>query len=209
MIKALLLIFEGGTAWDRVVLARRGFLFVFLVHLLPMLLIVAVVEGFGLTHWGKWRPAFKDYNVFTLKHTIGYEAAQTVFTLLAVLASARMVEIMGKTFHGRNNYTQGFTAVVFGLSPMFLFRLLDIAPTMNPYASWLLGICISIWILYQGLPRVMMPDPTHAFGLYLSTALVLFLATGMVRVLTALYLTGNVAVQHSYLGRKLPFLFGH
>jgi hypothetical protein len=209
MIKALLLIFEGGTAWDRVVLARRSFVFIFFVHLLPMLLIVAAVEGFGLSQWGKWRPAFKDYNIFTVKQTIGYEAAQTVFTLLTVLAVARMVEVMGKTFHGRNNFTQGFTAVVYGLSPMFLFRLLDVAPTMNPYASWLLGICLSVWILYQGLPRIMMPDPTHAFGLYLSTALVLFLSTGMVRVLTALYLTGNVAVQHSYLGRKLPFLFGH
>jgi Yip1 domain len=209
MIKALLLIFEGGPAWDRVVLARRGLAFVFFVHLLPMMLIVAAVEGYGMTHWGKWRPSFRDYNIFSLKQTLGYEVAQTVFTLLAVLAIARMVEIMGKTFHGRNNYTQAFTAVVFGLSPMFLFRLLDVAPTMNPYASWLLGIGVSVWILYQGLPRVMMPDPTHAFGLYLSTTLVMFLATGLVRVLTALYLQGNVAVQHSYLGRKLPFLFGH
>lgn len=209
MIKALFLIFEGGTAWDRIVLARRGFVNVFFVHLLPMLLIVAVVEGYGLSHWGKWRPAFKDYNLFSLKQTVGYEAAQSVLMLLAILAMARLVEIMGKTFHGRNNYTQAFSAVVYGLSPMFLFRLLDVAPTMSPYVSWMLGIGLSIWILYQGLPRVMMPDPTHAFGLYLSTAIVLFLTTGFVRVLTALYLQGNVAVQHSYIGRKLPFLFGH
>lgn len=209
MIKALFLIFEGGPAWDRIVLARRSLAYVLCVHLLPMLLIVAVVEGYGLSHWGKWRPAFKDYNKFTMTNTVAYEATQSVCTLLMVLASARLVEIMGKTFHGRNNYTQGFTAVVFGLSPMFLFRLLDVAPTMDPRVSWAFGIGVSIWILYQGLPRIMVPDPTHAFGLYLSTSLVLVLLTGLLRVLTTLYLQGNVAIQHSYLGRKLPFLFGH
>ncbi len=209
MIKALFLIFERGPAWDRIAEARRGFATVFFFNLVPMLLIVAVAEGFSLTHWGKWRPFYKDYNIFSLKQAVTYEVAQSVFNVLAVLAAARLVEVMGKTFHGRNTFTQGFTAVVFGLSPMFLMRLLDVAPTMSPYVSWMLGIGISVWILYQGLPRIMAPDPTHAFGLYISTSMVLFLITGMVRVLTALYLTGNVAVQHSYIGRKLPFLFGH
>lgn len=208
MIKALFLIFEGGPAWDRIALARRSFVFTFAVHLLPMLLILAVAEGYGLSHWGKWRPKFQDYNVLSAREMLSYEVAQSIFTLLAVLFCARVVETMGKTFHGRNNYAQAFTAVVFGLSPMFLLRLLDVAPTMSPYASWLLGIGVSMWILYQGLPRIMLPDPTHAFGLYLSTSAVLFLTTGFVRVMTALYLQGNVDVAHSYLGRKLHLLFG-
>jgi hypothetical protein len=55
----------------------------------------------------------------------------------------------------------------------------------------------------------MLPDPTHAFGLYLSSIIVLVLGTGMFRVLTALYLEGRVDVSHSYIGRKLMILFTH
>jgi len=98
---------------------------------------------------------------------------------------------------------------VFGLSPMYLLRLLDVSRSMSPYAPWLLGIGVTTWILYQGMPRIMLPDPTHAFGLYLSSIIVLILGTGMFRVLTALYLEGRVDVSHSYIGRKLMILFAH
>jgi hypothetical protein len=43
------------------------------------------------------------------------------------------------------------------------------------------------------LPRVMEPDPPHAFGLYLMSSLLLILITGLARFVTAWYLAGKLA----------------
>jgi hypothetical protein len=209
MIKAFFLMFEGGTAWDRIVQARRSFVFIFFFHLLPMLLIVGGAEWYALTHWGKWQPPLGDYKIFTVREATIFEGVQLITSIIAVLLCTRLLEIIAKTFHGRGTWTQAFTTVVFGLSPMFLLRLLDVSRSMSPYAPWILGMGVSMWILYQGMPRIMLPDPTHAFGLYLSSIIVLVLGTGMFRVLTALYLEGRVDVSHSYIGRKLMILFTH
>jgi hypothetical protein len=71
-----------------------------------------------------------------------------------------------------------------------------------------LGMIVSIWILYQGLPRVLMPDPTHAFGLYLSSAMVIILTTGMARLVTAMYIQGYIDFNHSWVIQKVAHLLG-
>ena len=48
MIKALFLIFQTGAAWDRVVKAQRNLGSLLVLYLFPMMLLVAVVDGFGL-----------------------------------------------------------------------------------------------------------------------------------------------------------------
>jgi hypothetical protein len=203
MIKALFLIFETCPAWDRVVAAKRGLAFVLGIYLLPMMLITSVVEAWGLEHWGKWQPHIQEVRHFSRTEVVSYETVQFILLLSAMFISARFIQTVTKTFHGRQTLTQSFTAVAYGLSPMFLCKLLDISSSMNPLITWAIGITMSVWILYQGLPRVLMPDPTHALGLYMVTALMLFLATGLVRVMTAMYLQGRVDVTHSYLVRKI------
>jgi len=46
-------------------------------------------------------------------------------------------------------------------------------------------------VLYQGVPRMMEPDPPHAFGLYLMSSLLLLFITGLARFVTAWYLQGK------------------
>ncbi len=59
-------------------------------------------------------------------------------------------------------------------------RLLDAGHgSVNPWVTWGIGIMMSVWIFYQGLPRMMEPDPAHAFGLYLSTVFVMVLMSGI------------------------------
>jgi hypothetical protein len=144
---------------------------------------------------------------------VGYEVGQFTLNLLMILVCARLVQVLGRTFHGRitYTYTRSLTSVVYGLSPMFLLRLFDPFAGMSPYATWFMGILLSIWILYDGLPRLLAPDPTHALGLYMSSSIVLFMATGLVRAVTAMYLqgsVGNVGIAHSFLGRSLKDLLG-
>ena len=210
MFQALVLLFEGGPAWDRIVLKSQGFATVLVLHLLPMMLITAGLEGLGLAHWGKWQPDFRYYKPFSPHQAIAYEVGQSLLNLVMILICGWVVQVLGRTFHGRITYTyaRSFAAAVYGLSPMFLFRLLDPFPGMSPYITWGLGIVLSIWILYDGLPRLLMPDPTHALGLYMSCSIVLLLATCFVRVVTALYLQGNVGFSHTFLGRHLLDLMG-
>ena len=53
MIKALLLIFEPVATWEGIHRASRSMVSILAVYLLPLLLLVAVCEGYGLVHWGK------------------------------------------------------------------------------------------------------------------------------------------------------------
>ena len=74
--------------------------------------------------------------------------------------------------------------------------------------SWAIGIILSIAVLYHGVPRMMEPDPSHAFGLYFMSALLLVLVTGLVRFVTAAYLQGKFPKLQaivSDLAARLPF----
>ena len=99
MIKALLLIFESGPAWDRVVKAQRSLFFVLMVYLLPMILITTVVEGWSLANWGKWQARIQEVKVFPPNEVVAYEVVQIFFLLAAILVCARFVQIVTQTFH--------------------------------------------------------------------------------------------------------------
>jgi len=82
--------------------------------------------------------------------------------------------------------------VIYGLSPLFLFRLLDAAPGISPWITWFIGVVLCTEVLYQGVPRVMEPDPPNAFGLYFMSSLMLVAITGLERFLTAWFLSGRM-----------------
>lgn len=111
---------------------------------------------------------------------------------LVVFTGAKLVKAIAETFHARHNYTQCFTVVAYGLSPLFLARLLDVIPGMNPWVSFALGIVFSVSTLYQGLPCVLQPDPPNAFGLFLMSGLLLGMLSGLARLITLLILQGKL-----------------
>jgi hypothetical protein len=203
MIKVFFLIFEPGVGWTKIAQARRGFAFIFITYLLPFLLLVTGLEGWSLEKWGKWQPKFQQINHFPPHTVYAYEGIQFFLLLGMVLISALLVLRICQTFHGRNSYLQAFTLTAYAFSPIFLLRLLDVSPSMNPWATWVVGIGLTIWILYQGIPLVLQPDPTHAFGLYLSTIFVIVLTSGTVRLITGMFLLGQSSFQHSWLTHAL------
>ena len=210
MIKVFFLLFEPAVAWDKIAQARRGFGYILATCVLPMLVLVGLINGWGLHTWGKWQPRFektKDFN--DLPTVVGFETIDVLLMLAAIFVSALLILRIAQTFHGRHTYLQAFTVAAYGLSPMFLVRLLDAAPAISPWATWGVGVAFSVWILYQGMPRVIQPDPTHAFGLYLCTAIVIILVTATARVFTGLFLLGYMDMNHSFLMRKAMQLFGH
>ena len=207
MIKALLLILNPMPTWEGIVRARRSLFFVLVVYLLPLLLLASVAEGYGLVHWGKWQGEIGRIKKFPIREAAVMEAAQFLLALVMVFVGAGLVKSIGETFHGRHTYPQAFTAVAYGLSPLFLLRLLDAFSWISPWVSWSIGIILSIAVLYNGLPQMMEPDPPHAFGLFFISALLLALVTGLVRLITWWYLRGGFAklqVIVSDLAARLP-----
>jgi hypothetical protein len=209
MIKALFLIFKTGAAWERVVKARRNLGSLLVFYLFPMMLLVAVVDGFGLAEWGEPQAGiFHRIQKFTVGHVMIYETAHALLTLLAIVVCAVLIKILGENFHGRYTYQQTFTLVIYGLSPMFLLRLLDAVPAIIPWATWGIGIALSIAVLHQGVWYVMQPAPPNAFALYLMSSLLLAAATGLERFVTAWYLRGHfkqLETLVSNLAAHLPF----
>jgi len=210
MIKALLLIFEPQQAWERVVRAQRSFGYVLWLYLLPMVAISAAAEGYGLVRWGRVQSDIDKLRKFTTGEAVVYEVAQAVLSIAIVFIAAKVLKSLGETFHGRHTFTQSFTAIAYGLSPMFLLRLFDAfsSPSITPWPTWIIGIVLSVAVFYQGVPRVMMPDPPHAFGLFLMNSVLVILITGLARFVTAWYLMGKFKpVDHfiSELAKRLPF----
>jgi uncharacterized membrane protein YecN with MAPEG domain len=129
--------------------------------------------------------------VLSLSEAIAFETAQLMMSLGIVFLGARLIKALGETFHERHSFGQAFTVAAYGLSPVFLLRLLDAFPFISPWLTWGIGIALSAAVLYQGLPRVMQPDPSHAFGLYVTSVVILFMITGLACFLTTWYLQGR------------------
>jgi hypothetical protein len=208
MIKALLLIFEPEAAWNRVALSRRGLGYIVGLYLLPMMLIVGGAEFFGLVTWGRWQSAMGAIKIFPVREALIYETAELLLMAVIILAGAHFIKALGDTFHVRHTYAKTVTVVIYGLSPVFLLRLLDVSPTINLWMPWAIGIMLTIKVLYTGVPRIMLPDPPDAFGLYLMSALLLTMVTALERFVTAGCLGGSFKPVESFisdLAAKLPF----
>ena len=208
MIKALLLIFDPISTWDGIVRARRSMAFVIWLYLLPLLLFTLAVEGYSMVKWGKWQSVVGRPKTFPAAEAVVVQVVQCLLSVLVVLVGAKMIKSIGETFHGQHTYDQAFTTVAYGLSPLFLLRLLDAFRGISPWVSWAIGIVLSIAVLYHGVPRMMEPDPSHAFGLFFMSALLLVLVTGLVRFLTASYVQGKftkLQVMVSDAAARLPF----
>ncbi len=209
MIKALFLIFVPEEAWNRIALSRRGIGFIVGLYLLPMMLIVGGVEFFGLVKWGRWQPALDQIKPpFKVSEALIYETAEMLLMAIVILAGAHFIKALGDTFHVRHTYANTLTLVIYGLSPVFMLRLLDVFPTINLWLPWAIGIMLTIKVLYTGVPRIMLPDPPDAFGLYLMSALLLAMVTALERFISAGCLGGSfkpVENLISDLAARLPF----
>jgi hypothetical protein len=208
MIKALFLIFEPVAAWNRVALSRRGIGHIVGRYLLPMMLIVGVAEFFSLVKWGRWQSDMAQIKIFPAREALIYETAEMLLMVIVILAGAHFIKALGDTFHVRHTYTNTLTVVIYGLSPVFLLRLLDVFPMVNLWLPWAIGIMLSIKVLYHGVPRIMLPDPPDAFGLYLMSALLLAMVTALERFITGSCLGGNFKPVENLvtsLAARLPF----
>jgi hypothetical protein len=208
VIKALFLIIRPGKEWERILETHHSVRYLLVRYLLPMMLITAGAEGFGMVTWGKPQTVIHRIQKFTVGETLIYEVARLLMMLLIVWVCAVLIKTFGETFRGRYTFRQTLTLVIYGVSPLFLFRLLDVTPLVNPWLSWGFGVALCTEVLYQGVPRVMDPNSPNAFGLYFMSSLVLVSTTGLERFVTAWYLDGRMRPLKELVHEILSFMSG-
>lgn len=192
MIKALLLIFRPVQTWGGIDSAKRSVAFILCLHLLPLLLITSVAEGYGLMNWGKQHKGeTSQVRTYELKQVIAIEVVQGVALLGMVFLGAFAAKSFAETFHNRSKFREAFTAVAYGASPLLLMRLGDLFPSLSVWVPWAVGIVLMVSVLYLGLPCLLRPDPPHAFGLYVMTSLTLVVVNAIMRLFIYFFHKGN------------------
>jgi hypothetical protein len=137
-----------------------------------------------------------------------FEVLQAALFLLVVLISSLLLYIASESFHGKKSFLQAFTVMAYGFSPLFLCQFLNLIPALNLFVGWGIGITLTVWILYSGVPRVLQSLPAHAFGVYLSAVAIAVLLSGLVRAFTAMFLTSQINFNHSPVTRALGHWLG-
>jgi len=206
MIKAVLLVLEPLRTWEQIALAGRSVRAILLIHVLPLLLLTSVVEALGMYYWGDWRGDVLKIKTFSLAGVVGFQIVQLAVNLALLFLGAKMLLNLGETFHGRHNFNQAFTAVAYGLGPFWTLRVLDAFPSVNPWVTYAMGMLLTIIVLYHGIPRVMMPDPPQAFGLYIIGSLLLLLTAGLGRFLVVWLQQGRFKTLEDLLTRLVSLL---
>ncbi|MCX7867504.1 MAG: YIP1 family protein [Limisphaera sp.] len=207
MIRALLLVLEPQRTWDRIATEGRSVARTFWLYVLPLLLLTCAVEGLGMHYWGEWRGDPLRLKQLTVPEAIAHQLVHLAVNVALVFFGAKMFKSLGETFHGQHTYQQAFTVVAYGLGPFWSLRVLDAVPAVSPWVTYVLGITLTIAVLYHGVPRVMMPDPPQAFGLYLIGSLVLALAAGIGRFLLVWLQQGRFVQLESLLVRCIRHLW--
>jgi len=192
MIKALLLIFFTVATWERIVEARRNIGFILGVYLLPLLLLSSAGEVYGLMHWGKPRSEYGGPVPLAQYAAIHYAVIKIALNLVAVFVIAKIIQSIAVSFRGRQTYVQAFTCIAYGISPLVMLQLLNGLPNMPAWVTWAIGIVLCATVLYQGMPRVLLPDPTHTLGLYFMSVLMMLMTTALVQFLTGLVLEHQI-----------------
>ena len=195
MIKALLLLVRPFQTWESIDRSARSIGYILLVHLLPLIILTSIAEGYGLTHWGKKHRGEASFiKHYELKEVIVIETAQTLLLTGMVFLGAYAAQAFGGTFHRRHTYRHAFTAVAYGCAPLITMRFGDLSAWLNPWIPWAVGMVLTIAVLYYGLPCILKPDPPHAFGLFFMTSLTLVVINAMIRLVTSFYYMGNFPV---------------
>ena len=186
--QTVFLIVKSESQCIRLAGMNASFVRILWFYFLPMMLTLAVLEGWGLKRWARLYEASGASRPVTGVEVIGLEAMRILMTLAAMIVCAHLIKMFAETFRGRNTYRQTLTVVIYCFAPVCLARALLVFYPFNNWIIWAFGIVFALKILYHVLPRVLDPDPPHALGLFFSSALFVLLVTLLERFITLWWL---------------------
>ncbi len=122
---------------------------------------------------------------------VGYALA-----LLAVLLFGLIIDALAPNFDGQRDRVQAMKVAVYSSTAGWLAGILLLVPSLGLIA----GLCAlyNVYLLYQGLPRLMKAPPEKAFGytvVAIVVAIILYLAVGAVlAAIAGMAILGGMAV---------------
>lgn len=191
MIRALLLIADPMRTWTRIKEKRHGSGRVLLVEMLPLLIMTFAVQALGLIYLGKRQGQVQWLKKFPVGEAVVFEVMQVFLWLALIIAASWLVKNLSQTFHARHTFREALTLTGWSFSPLLLLSMADALTFISPWASYAVGIALSLAVLYHGIPVIMEPDPPQAFGLFLGSSIVLVLLSVLARLLFAFYVRGR------------------
>jgi predicted tellurium resistance membrane protein TerC len=179
MIKVLLLILSPFKTWEKIAEKNRGFLAVSILFVLPLIFIAAAGEGYGLLRWGEKRGEFAHISKVTRELALRYEIVQIALALIILFVGAQLLLSVARSFQLNATFSQAYSTVAYGFSPLFAVQLLDGIPMVNTWICWGLGAILSMTVLYHGVALMLKPDQTKGFGIYLTTVIFMLIFSGL------------------------------
>ena len=189
MINVLLLLLDPANTWEKLAKASPGIARVFFTYLLPLVLLGAAVETWGLIKMGRNQGTILERRVAVSQEVaLRYATVQVGFAFIIAFLGASMFKGIAQGFHRRQAYPDSFAALGYSLGPYYFLRMLDAAPFLNTWICWGIGAALTLSFLYRAVPRLMKPDPSNALGVYLMCSLLTLVLLGVTHFLAVMTL---------------------
>jgi hypothetical protein len=195
MIRLLQLIFAPAAAWHKILEAQRGVILVLLLSPLPLMLIGAATEGFGLMKLGWLSGELARSKPILVPQAVAlrFEEIRLAGDLIVLFLGARMIQWIARSFEVPATFSAAFAVFGYSLGPiLFVGRALDGVPFLSGWLCWTIGAVLAVSILYNGVAIIFQPEPTKGFGLFVSAAVVLIILSGFVQFIAQMYMKNKL-----------------
>jgi hypothetical protein len=133
--------------------------------------------------WGEQRGELGHHVKISQPVALRYAVVEVSLFVACAFLGGFSVQAVAQSFNLAATFRQAFAAIAYGISPIILARLLDALPAINTWICWGLGGMLSLSALYHGVALTLKPDQTKGFGLYLVSAMIVLLSTGVAHMI--------------------------
>jgi hypothetical protein len=191
MIRAFQMIFSPEGVWPKIAEKNRHLVFVLFLSTLPLILGSLALEGYGIDRLGV---ATADFSRVTKGRELIYKylAAHLIGDLFVVFFGSYVLLSIAKSFNGNPTYSQAFTTMAIGASPIFLMHAPDGIPALPTWVCWGIGFALAVRALYHGVAVNMRPEQTKGFGLYLVGIFILGILSALAHFIAIAILQGKM-----------------
>lgn len=145
---------KTADAWKLIATERTSIAQVYQNYLLPLAGLAAVLALLG---WGLVELIGANGLGMTVPMAVSSVLVLLVMVLVGIWMLAQIADALAPQFQARKSELRAFKLMAYSATPLVLVALF----TLMPGAAWLglLGLGYALWLLWQGLPRLMRCPP--------------------------------------------------
>ena len=189
MFRTLKLIFAADSEWEKMSLKPPHPAVVFFVSILPLIVAMLAVEGWGLMNWGEMSE-FGRRNVPAeriLKYLLFYGAS----SIFVIFAGAALLKNVAPSFNLSSSFGTCFVLMAYGFAPILLMRALDAIPQINTWVCLAIGCMLAMRVLYHGVAHWLKPEQTKGLGVFMVATIYTVVLGGLVHFASVQVLKGR------------------